>query len=35
LNVVHEQPRLHVCPTSLAEIRRNHIKKFHTIGDVE
>jgi hypothetical protein len=30
LNVVHEQPRLHFCPTSLNEIGRNHVIKFHT-----
>jgi hypothetical protein len=28
-NVVHEQPRLHVCPTLLIEIGRSHVKKFH------
>jgi hypothetical protein len=30
LNVAHEQPQLHVCPTSLAEIGRSHVKRFHT-----
>jgi hypothetical protein len=30
LNVAYEQPQLHVCPTLLTEIGRNHVKKFHT-----
>jgi hypothetical protein len=29
-NIVHEQPQLQVCHTSLTEIGRRHVKKFHT-----
>jgi hypothetical protein len=28
--IAHEQPRLHVCPTSLAEIGISHVKTFYT-----
>jgi hypothetical protein len=37
LNVAHEQPRsIACCPTSLVDLGRRHVKKFHTnIGAIQ